>query len=206
MLLLAGGLVGLMFGNVILFLFLSLLLYLLFSIKQNILLWPTGMISAILYMAVFYQSKFYADMGLNDYISSVDCMIMGRKCMEKISSFKLTPEQWPYGDTRIVVLSSTVKEAPDNLKGKVEMYSDEIPALITQLENEGYQHAYVDGGFDDDDGSGALYARVGVAWQISIFQVGLDYRAVAGSDIDFDNADVDDVDYQMVSLIIGLSF
>ena len=43
------------------------LLYLLFSIKQNILLWPTGMISAILYMAVFYQSKFYADMGLNGY-------------------------------------------------------------------------------------------------------------------------------------------
>ena len=43
------------------------LLYLLFSIKQNILLWPTGMISAILYMAVFYHSKFYADMGLNGY-------------------------------------------------------------------------------------------------------------------------------------------
>lgn len=43
------------------------LLYLLFSIKQNILLWPAGMISAILYMVVFFQSKFYADMGLNAY-------------------------------------------------------------------------------------------------------------------------------------------
>ena len=24
----------------------------------------------------------HADMGLNDYLSSVDCMIMGRKCMD----------------------------------------------------------------------------------------------------------------------------
>jgi dihydrofolate reductase len=39
-----------------------------------------------------------ADMGLNDYLSSVDCMIMGRKCMETISSMNLTPEQWFYGD------------------------------------------------------------------------------------------------------------
>ena len=43
------------------------LLYLIFSIRLNILLWPMGIISALLYMLVFYQSKFYADMGLNVY-------------------------------------------------------------------------------------------------------------------------------------------
>ncbi len=42
-------------------------IYLLLSIRQNILLWPMGMISAILYMVVFFQAKFYADMGLNVY-------------------------------------------------------------------------------------------------------------------------------------------
>ncbi len=42
-------------------------LYLFFSIQQNILLWPMGIISALLYMVVFYQTKFYADMGLNAY-------------------------------------------------------------------------------------------------------------------------------------------
>ena len=41
--------------------------YLIFSIRQNILLWPLGIASALLYMVVFYQSKFYADMGLNAY-------------------------------------------------------------------------------------------------------------------------------------------
>jgi nicotinamide mononucleotide transporter len=43
------------------------ILYLYFSIRQNILLWPMGIASAVLYMVVFYQSKFYADMGLNGY-------------------------------------------------------------------------------------------------------------------------------------------
>ena len=42
-------------------------LYLYFSIRQKILLWPMGIISALLYMVVFFRSKFYADMGLNGY-------------------------------------------------------------------------------------------------------------------------------------------
>ena len=87
-----------------------------------------------------------SDMGMINFMASVDCMIMGRNTMEILSSFNLTPEQWPYGDTRIFVLSNTVKEAPDNLKGKVEMYSGEILALLNMLENEGYLHAYIDGG------------------------------------------------------------
>lgn len=87
-----------------------------------------------------------ADMGLNDYLSSVDCMIMGRKCMDMISSMNLTPEQWFYGDLKIIVLSNTVKEAPENLKGKVEMYSGDLLTLTSKLENEGHKHAYIDGG------------------------------------------------------------
>jgi nicotinamide mononucleotide transporter len=43
------------------------LLYLYFSIRKNILLWPMGILSALLYMVVFFRSKFYADMGLNAY-------------------------------------------------------------------------------------------------------------------------------------------
>ncbi len=43
------------------------ILYLFLCIRQNILLWPMGIASALLYMVVFYQSKFYADMGLNAY-------------------------------------------------------------------------------------------------------------------------------------------
>jgi dihydrofolate reductase len=87
-----------------------------------------------------------ADMGLSSYISSVDCMIMGRKTMDIISKMNLSPEQWFYGDLKIIVLSNTLKEAPENLKGKVEMYSGDLLTLISTLENHGQKHAYIDGG------------------------------------------------------------
>jgi len=87
-----------------------------------------------------------ADMGFNNFISSVDCMIMGRKCMEVIAGFDLTPEQWPYGNTKIYVLSHSLDVPPKNLQGKVEMYAGDIPKLINQLNNNGFKHAYVDGG------------------------------------------------------------
>lgn len=87
-----------------------------------------------------------ADMGMNEYMSSIDCMIMGRKCMDMISSMNLTPEQWPYENTKIIVLSNTLKEAPENLKGKVEMYSGDLQVLVSKLENKGFKHAYIDGG------------------------------------------------------------
>ena len=41
--------------------------FIFFSIKQNILTWPTGLATSILYIIVFFESKFYADMGLQVY-------------------------------------------------------------------------------------------------------------------------------------------
>lgn len=43
------------------------LLYIIFSIKQNIWCWPVGFITSALYIYVFFVSKFYADMGLQVY-------------------------------------------------------------------------------------------------------------------------------------------
>ena len=57
-----------------------------------------------------------ADMGFAGFLDSVDCIIMGRKCMEMIASMNLTAEQWPYGDIPIVVLSTRMKEPPVNLR------------------------------------------------------------------------------------------
>ncbi len=86
------------------------------------------------------------DMGFNDFISSVDCMIMGRKCMETLGGFNLSPEQWPYGNRKVYALSHSVKVAPENLRDKVEMYSGDILALVNRLDREGYKSAYIDGG------------------------------------------------------------
>jgi dihydrofolate reductase len=86
------------------------------------------------------------DMGFAALMSSVDCLIMGRRCMEVIASFNLTDEQWPYGDTRVIALSNSLRDVPDSVKGKVELMSGDIPTILHQLESEGHKHAYVDGG------------------------------------------------------------
>ena len=86
------------------------------------------------------------DMGFNRFINSIDCMIMGRKCMETIANMNLTSKQWPYGNIPITVLSQTLKNSPQNIRNKVEIYSGEIPALIEKLTQQGYKHAYIDGG------------------------------------------------------------
>lgn len=86
------------------------------------------------------------DMGFKSFINAVDCMVMGRKCMEAIASMNLTPDQWVYGDMPIIVLSRTLTEPPENLLGKVEIYSSSIQNLLMDLEKRGLKHAYIDGG------------------------------------------------------------
>ncbi|WP_211233614.1 dihydrofolate reductase family protein [Zooshikella ganghwensis] len=66
--------------------------------------------------------------------------------MEKQASFNLPAEQWPYGQIPIFVLSHSIKGASEIIKDKIEMFSEEIPILITQLKSKGFQHAYIDGG------------------------------------------------------------
>lgn len=87
-----------------------------------------------------------ADMGFNDFISGVDCLIMGRGTMQKIASFNLAQEQWPYGQLPIYVLTKSVKTVPPSLHGQVELFAGELGELINKLEIQGFKHAYVDGG------------------------------------------------------------
>lgn len=47
------------------------LIYLLFSIRQHILLWLFGLLSSALYIAVFFDAKLYADMSLQFYYVAV---------------------------------------------------------------------------------------------------------------------------------------
>jgi len=43
------------------------IIYIFFSIRQNIFTWPVGLISSFLYVIVFFDAKLYADMGLQVY-------------------------------------------------------------------------------------------------------------------------------------------
>ncbi len=83
-------------------------------------------------------------MGFVEFFSLVDCLIRGRNGMEMISD--LPKGVWPYGDTRMIVISTTLNYPPVSLDGKVEMYSGDINDLVKQLEYDGHEHAYIDGG------------------------------------------------------------
>jgi nicotinamide mononucleotide transporter len=50
---------------------LTSLVYLYFSVKQIIWLWPFGILSSALFIFIFFNSKFYADMGLQVYYLGV---------------------------------------------------------------------------------------------------------------------------------------
>jgi nicotinamide mononucleotide transporter len=43
------------------------LLFLYFEIKQNPLLWPLGLLTSLFYIVIFFNARFYADMGLQFY-------------------------------------------------------------------------------------------------------------------------------------------
>jgi nicotinamide mononucleotide transporter len=47
------------------------LIYIFLSIRQNIFTWPVGLFTSALYIYVFFQAKFYADMALQMYYVGV---------------------------------------------------------------------------------------------------------------------------------------
>jgi nicotinamide mononucleotide transporter len=50
------------------------IIYVFLEIKQNIWLWPVGIITSAVYIIVFFTSKFYADMSLQGYYLVISCV------------------------------------------------------------------------------------------------------------------------------------
>jgi nicotinamide mononucleotide transporter len=47
------------------------LIYIYFSVRQNILTWPVGLISSIFYIVIFFQTRLYAGMALQVYYAAM---------------------------------------------------------------------------------------------------------------------------------------
>ena len=50
------------------------IVYVFLEIRQNIWLWPVGIITSAVYITVFFTSKFYADMSLQVYYLAISCL------------------------------------------------------------------------------------------------------------------------------------
>ena len=80
--------------------------------------------------------------GYNEFIASVDAIVIGRKTFETVLAF----EAWPYGDKRVVVLSSRPLDLSAVHGGVVEQMAGPPAEIVSQLAARGIKHLYIDGG------------------------------------------------------------
>ena len=77
------------------------LIYLYLEIRQKVWLWPLGLVTSSVYIFVFYQSKFYADMSLQFYYVAISIYgwywwIHGAQLQDK-KELPVTRLQWRLG-------------------------------------------------------------------------------------------------------------
>ena len=79
--------------------------------------------------------------GYEEFMATVDAMVMGRKTFETVLTF----DTWPYGEKPVFVLSTRpLAPVPDG--AVVECMSGAPAEIVSELAARGIQHIYVDGG------------------------------------------------------------
>lgn len=78
----------------------------------------------------------------DDFISTVDVLVMGRKSYEKVRSFPT----WSYPSTPVVVLTQQNLSIPSELKDTVDTTAGDPWEIIEALNKKGQHHIYLDGG------------------------------------------------------------
>lgn len=79
--------------------------------------------------------------GYNEFIATVDAIVMGRNTYDTVLPFPV----WPYGEKPVFVLSTRrLLTAPS---GAVVEHMDATPnEVLSRLAARGFEHVYVDGG------------------------------------------------------------
>jgi dihydrofolate reductase len=82
--------------------------------------------------------------GYTEFMATVDALVIGRKTFETVLGYS----DWPYGDKRVVVLSSRALDFSGmrRAKGLVEQMAGDPVGIVAKLAASGVQHVYVDGG------------------------------------------------------------
>ena len=82
--------------------------------------------------------------GYTAFMESVDALVLGRGTFETVLKF----EEWPYGEKRVVVLSSLPLDfaLAKQRGGRVEQMGGDPREIAARLDAEGVHHAYIDGG------------------------------------------------------------
>src|SRR5579863_1713009 len=100
--------------------------------------------------------------GYNEFIATVDAIVIGRKTFESV----LALPEWPYGDKRVVVLSSQPIDFSAVRGGRVEQMSGPPAESVAKLAASGAHHLYVDGGITIQ-----RFLRAGLIQHVTITRV-----------------------------------
>jgi dihydrofolate reductase len=82
------------------------------------------------------------DYGYSEFLSKMDCLILGRGTFEKVLSFK----QWPYEGKTVVVLTQSRTWNEANIPQGVLISSETPKTVLKRMQDKGYKNAYIDGG------------------------------------------------------------
>jgi dihydrofolate reductase len=80
--------------------------------------------------------------GYNEFIATVDAIVIGRNTFEIV----LPMNPWPYGQKRVVVLSTRPLDFSTIVGGKVEHMAGPPAEIVEKLAATGANHLYIDGG------------------------------------------------------------
>ena len=75
--------------------------------------------------------------GYTEFMASVDALVIGRKTFEVV----LALPEWPYGDKRVVVLSSRALDFSKLPAGMIEQMSGSPAEIVTRLAASGVKKA-----------------------------------------------------------------
>src|ERR1700732_536122 len=100
--------------------------------------------------------------GYNEFMASIDALVIGRKTFETVLGFAA----WPYGDKRVVVLSSAPVDLSAVRGGIVEQMAGPPAEIVSKLAASGAHHLYVDGGITIQ-----RFLRVGLVQRLIITRV-----------------------------------
>jgi dihydrofolate reductase len=80
--------------------------------------------------------------GYDEFMASVDALVMGRKTYETVLSFG----SWPYGGKPVIVLSRTLSALAAPEGAVCRLMAGSPLEVASRLADLGHRHVYVDGG------------------------------------------------------------
>jgi dihydrofolate reductase len=80
--------------------------------------------------------------GYDEFMGDVDALVIGRHTFEIVLGF----DPWPYGDKRVVVLSSNPVDLSAVKGGNVAQMTGSPAEIVAQLAASGAPRLYIDGG------------------------------------------------------------